>query len=325
MEKIKQNSIVKKLGFNRIILFFILILMYIIFSAIIPGFAGMARIRSVLNYVYFLGFLALGVTFVIATGGIDFSIGPVMFCCALMAGYTLNTYGAPVIVAILMSMLIGLCFGTFNGYLVSFVGIPPFIVSMATMNIAKGLGSVFTKTQSVSWPQANDEAGKGWFRNLVKVGDIPTGLIIFAIAVVILYIVLNNTQAGRYILCLGSNKEAVRLSGVNVRKWQMLAYMICGLCAGIAAIFFVGAYTTVQPGLGDTYNNEAIASCVMGGTSMAGGLASIGGTVIGVFVISLLQEGIMALRMTKEVQMIITGLIVIVFVYADVSARRRKN
>ena len=325
MEKIKQNPVVKKLGFNRIILFCILLLMYAAFSAAVPGFAGTARIMSILNYVYFLGFLALGVTFVIATGGIDFSIGPVMFCCALMAGYTLNTYGAPVIVAILMSIAIGLLFGIFNGYLVSFVGIPPFIVSMATMNIAKGLGSVFTKTQSVSWPQANDAACNGCFRNLVKVGSVPTGLIIFAVAVVILFILMNNTKAGRYILCLGSNKEAVRLSGVNVRKWQMLAYVICGILVGIAAVFFVGAYTTVQPGLGDTYNNEAIASCVMGGTSMAGGLASIGGTVIGVFVISLLQEGIMALRMTKEVQMIITGLIVIVFVYADVSARRRKN
>ena len=325
MEKIKQNPVVNKLGFNRIILFCILLLMYAAFSAAVPGFAGTARIMSILNYVYFLGFLALGVTFVIATGGIDFSIGPVMFCCALMAGYTLNTYGAPVIVAILMSIAIGLLFGIFNGYLVSFVGIPPFIVSMATTNIAKGLGSVFSKTQSVSWPQANDAAGNGWFRNLVKVGSVPTGLIIFAVAVVILFILMNNTKAGRYILCLGSNKEAVRLSGVNVRKWQMLAYVICGILVGIAAVFFVGAYTTVQPGLGDTYNNEAIGSCVMGGTSMAGGLASIGGTVIGVFVISLLQEGIMALRMTKEVQMIITGLIVIVFVYADVSARRRKN
>ena len=325
MENIKQNAIVKKLGFNRIILFGILLLMYGIFSAIIPGFAGPARIMSVLNYVYFLGFLALGVTFVIATGGIDFSIGPVMFCCALMAGYTLNTYGAPVIVSILLSILIGFLFGCFNGYLVAFIGVPPFIVSMATMNIAKGLGSVYTKTQSVSWPQGNDPSGNGWFRNLVKVGDVPTGLIIFAVAVIILYILMNNTKAGRYILCLGSNKEAVRLSGVNVKKWQMLAYVICGTLAGIAAIFFVSAYTTVQPGLGDTYNNEAIASCVMGGTSMGGGLASIGGTVIGVFVISLLQEGIMALRMTKEVQMIITGLIVIIFVYADVSARRRKN
>ncbi len=325
MKSFKNNPIVKKLGFNRIILFCILLLMYGVFSILIPGFAGMARIMSIFNYVYFLGFLALGVTFVIATGGIDFSIGPVMFCCALMAGYSMNTYGAPVIVSILMSIAIGLCFGTFNGYLVAFVGVPPFIVSMATMNIAKGLGSVFTQTQSVSWPQGNDPSGKGWFRGLVKIGDIPTGLILFAVAVVILFFVMNNTKAGRYILCLGSNKEAVRLSGVNVRKWQMLAYVICGTMAGIAAIFFVSAYTTVQPGLGDTYNNEAIASCVMGGTSMAGGLASIGGTVIGVFVISLLQEGIMAMRMTKEVQMIITGLIVIVFVYADVSARRRKS
>ncbi len=325
MEKIKQNPVVKRLGFNRIILFLILLLMYGVFSLIIPGFAGMDRIMSILNYAYFLGFLALGVTFVIATGGIDFSIGPVMFCCALMSGYTLSTYGVPVVVSLLMSILIGFCFGCFNGYLVAFVGVPPFIVSMATMNIAKGLGSVFTKTQTVSWPQINDPEGRGWFRGLVKVNGIPTGLIVFAITVIILFIVMNNTKAGRYILCLGSNKEAVRLSGVNVKKWQMLAYVICGLMAGIAAIFFVSAYTTVQPGLGDTYNNEAIASCVMGGTSMAGGLASIGGTVIGVMVISLLQEGIMALRMTKEVQMIITGIIVIVFVYADVSARRRKN
>ena len=325
MEKIKQNPVVKWLGFNRIILFLILLLMYGVFSLIIPGFAGMDRIMSILNYAYFLGFLALGVTFVIATGGIDFSIGPVMFCCALMSGYTLSTYGVPVVVSLLMSILIGFCFGCFNGYLVAFVGVPPFIVSMATMNIAKGLGSVFTKTQTVSWPQINDPEGRGWFRGLVKVNGIPTGLIVFAITVIILFIVMNNTKAGRYILCLGSNKEAVRLSGVNVKKWQMLAYVICGLMAGIAAIFFVSAYTTVQPGLGDTYNNEAIASCVMGGTSMAGGLASIGGTVIGVMVISLLQEGIMALRMTKEVQMIITGIIVIVFVYADVSARRRKN
>lgn len=323
MENIKQNPIVKKLGFNRIILFCILVLLYAAFSVAIPGFAGMARIMSILNYVYFLGFLALGVTFVIATGGIDFSIGPVMFCCALMAGYSLNTYKIPVAAALIMSIVIGFCFGLFNGWLVAFVGVPPFIVSMASMNIAKGLGSVFTKTQSVSWPQATDP--NGWFRSFVKVGNIPTGLIIFAIFVVILYILMNNTKPGRYILSLGSNKEAVRLSGVNVRKWQMLAYVICGTLVGIAAIFFVSAYTTVQPGLGDTYNNEAIASCVMGGTSMAGGLASIGGTVIGVFVISLLQEGIMALRMTKEVQMIITGLIVIVFVYADVSARRRKN
>ena len=136
---------------------------------------------------------------------------------------------------------------------------------------------------------------------------------------------LNKTKPGRYILCLGSNREAVRLSGVNTKKWEMLAYVICGVLVGIAAIFFVGAYTTVQPGYGDQYNNEAIAGCVMGGTSMAGGLASISGTVIGVFIIALLQEGILALGFTKDYQLIITGIIVIVAVYADVVARRRKN
>jgi len=323
LEKIKQNPIVKKLGFNRIVLTGVLILMYVFFSIASPGFAGMSRILSLLNYAYFLGFLALGVTFVIATGGIDFSIGPVMFCSALVAGYCLTSYNMPVIVCLFISIFVGFLFGTFNGYLVSYWTVPPFIVSMASMNIAKGVASVFTKTQSVSWPQGASE--QGWFRNLVKVGGFPVGLVIFLGFAVICSIILNKTMAGRYIQSLGSNKEAVRLSGVNVKKWEMLSYVICGTLVGIAAIFFVAAYTTVQPGYGDQYNNEAIAGCVMGGTSMAGGLASIGGTVIGVLIIALLQEGILALHFTKDYQLIITGLIVIVAVYADVVARRRKN
>lgn len=297
--------------------------MYSLFCVATGGtFFGLSRILSALNYVYFLGFLALGVTFVIATGGIDFSIGPVMFCSALISGYCLTSYGVPMILALLISVVVGFLFGCFNGYLVSYWKVPPFIVSMASMNIAKGLASVFTKTQSVSWPQL---AQGGWFRNLVKVGDIPVGLFIFLGVAIICAIVLNKTTAGRYILCLGSNKEAARLSGVNVKKWEMLAYIICGILVGLAAIFFVGAYTTVQPGYGDQYNNEAIAGCVMGGTSMVGGLASIGGTVLGVFIISLLQEGILAMGYTKDLQLIITGLIVIVAVFADVVTRRRKN
>ena len=138
-------------------------------------------------------------------------------------------------------------------------------------------------------------------------------------------IILNNTKAGRYILCLGSNKEAVRLSGVNVKKWEMLAYVICGTLAGIAAIAYVGSYTTVQPGLGDTFNNDAIASCVMGGTSMAGGVASIGGSIIGVLIVSLLQEGILAMGFQKDYQYVITGIIVLLAVYADVRSKKRKN
>ena len=190
-------------------------------------------------------------------------------------------------------------------------------------HISKGLASVFTQTQSVNWPQASAEGG--WYRNLVRMGDIPVGLIILLAVAVVCAIILNKTKMGRYILSLGSNKEAVRLSGVNVKKWEMSAYIVCGLLVGIAAIFYVGAYTTVQPGYGDQYNNEAIAGCVMGGTSMAGGLASISGTIIGVLIISLLQEGILALSLDKNLQLVITGIIVIVAVFADVVSRRRKN
>lgn len=301
-----------------------MLVMYLSFGLLTGGkFFGMSRIMDTMNYVYFLGFLSLGVTFVIATGGIDFSIGPVMFCCALVSGYSFLTHGIPMAAALILSVVIGLLFGVFNGYLVAYWKIPPFIVSMASMNIAKGIAAVFTKTQSVSWPQSSD--ANGWYRNFVKAGNVPIGLIIFLAAAIVCGVVLNKTKAGRYILCLGSNKEAVRLSGVDVKKWEMLAYVICGILVGIAAIFYVGAYTTVQPGYGDQYNNEAIAGCVMGGTSMAGGLASIGGTVIGVLIISLLQQGILALGFSKDYQFIITGIIVIAAVYADVSARRRKN
>ncbi|MFV0504734.1 MAG: ABC transporter permease [Lachnospirales bacterium] len=324
MNKIKENAFIKKVGLNKIVLCIVLCLMYLYFCIATDGnFFGYSRILSALNYVYFLGFLALGVTFVIATGGIDFSIGPVMFCCALISGYTLTSYGVPMVFSLVISVMVGLMFGIFNGYLVAYWSIPPFIISMGSMNIAKGVASVFTNSQSVSWPQSS--SADGWYRNFIKIRNIPVGLIIFIGVAIICAIILNKTKLGRYILCLGSNKEAVRLSGVNVKKYEMCAYVICGILVGIAAIFFVAAYTTVQPGYGDQYNNEAIAAAVMGGTSMAGGFASISGTVIGTFIIALLQEGILALGFTKNYQLILTGLIVICAVFADVVSRRRRK
>lgn len=325
MEKIKQNPLVRKIGFNRIVLIGVLVLIYMMFGVMTGGsFFGMTRILNTLNYACFLGFLSLGVTFVIATGGIDFSIGPMMFCCALVSGFCLNSYGVSMPICMLMSILIGTLFGSFNGYLVAYWKVPPFIVSMASMNIAKGIAAVFTKSQTVSWPRATDPVN-GWYRNIVSIGSVPIGLFILLGVAGICAVILNKTKAGRYMLCIGSNEEAVRLSGVDTRKWKMLAYVICGTLVGIAALFFVAAFTTVQPGYGDQYNNEAIAGCVMGGTSMAGGIASISGTVIGVFMIALLQQGILALGFTKEYQYMITGVIVICAVYADVLARRRKN
>ena len=337
MDTIKENAFVQKVGFNSLVLFCILILLYILFAVLVPivnsdanaNFVSWAHILSAMNYACFMGFLSLGVTFVIATGGIDFSIGPVMFCAALIAGYQLTMKEWPLALCLVLCILVGTAFGTLNGLLVTYLGLPSFITSMASMMIAKGLGSVCTKTQPVSWPQLSDASGNGWYRNLVRtqIGDMtfPTGLVILVIGAVICAIILNKTKAGRYILCIGSNREAVRLSGVNTKGWETLAYILCGTLAGIAAIFYVGVYTTVQPGLGDTFNNEAIAGCVMGGTSMTGGVASIGGTLIGVLIMALLQEGIMTMGLQINYQYIITGLIVLVVVYADLRSRRRRN
>jgi len=294
-------------------------------------FLTYARFSSAMNYGYFIGFLALGVTFVIATGGIDFSIGPVMFCAALISGYSLNNYGLPLWLCLVLCVVIGAVFGAVGGFFVSYFHLPSFITSMALMQIAKGLGSIFTKTQNVSWP--NSSATNGWYRNLsnmvISTGNgsinFPTGLILLILVAIICAIVLNKTRIGRYIICIGANREAVRLSGVDTRRWEMLAYIICGALAGFAAIFYVGCYTTVQPGRGDTFNNEAIAACVMGGTSMAGGLASILGTVIGAFIVAIMQEGILSMGLNIAYQYDLTALIVLAAVIADTLSRRRRN
>ena len=323
MERFKNIPIVKKLGFNRIILILVLILMYFVFSLGSGRLLGSGDLMNALNMVDYLGFLALGVTFVIATGGIDFSIGPVMVCAGLIAGRLLVTFGWPLWIALIMCVVVGACFGVINGIMVSYMGLPSFISSMASMMLAKGVGSVFSHVQNSNWPKTGDP--NSWYKNFVSYNGFPTGLVFLLIVAIICAILLNRTTIGRYILCIGSNREAVRLSGVDTRKWETLAYVFCGTLAGIAAITYVGVITQVQPGLGDEFNNNAIASCVMGGTSMAGGVASMGGTVIGVFIISLLRVGIQAMGFRPDYQYIITGVIVALAVFADIrSSGRRK-
>ena len=323
METIKNIPLVKKLGFNRIILILVLILMYFVFSLGSGRLLGTGDLMNALNMVDYLGFLALGVTFVIATGGIDFSIGPVMVCAGLIAGRLLVTFGWPLWLALIMCVVVGACFGVINGIMVSYMGLPSFISSMASMMLAKGVGSVFTHVQNSNWPKTGDP--NSWYKYFVSYNGFPTGLVFLLVVAIICAIILNRTKIGRYILCIGSNREAVRLSGVDTRRWEALAYIICGILAGIAAITYVGVITQVQPGLGDEFNNNAIASCVMGGTSMAGGVASMGGTLIGVFIISLLRVGIQAMGFRPDYQYIITGVIVALAVFADIRSSARKK
>ena len=322
----------KKISLNRVALIGVLVLLYLLFSAGSGRWLGKSDIMNTLNNVYFMGFLTLGVTFVIATGGIDFSIGPVMYCCALVSGQLLVVHGWPLWLCLIICILVGVAFGVFNGIMVAYMKLPSFISSMASMRIAQGIGALATRSAGVSWPSAGQP--NSWYRNLATYNGFPVGVVILLIVAIICAIVMNKTRVGRYIRCIGNNREAVRLSGVDTRGWESLAYVFCGLLAGIAAIMYVAVNTKVTTSGGDTFNNNAIAACVMGGTSMAGGTASISGSFIGIIVIALLRVGISAVKipmangvltLSPDWQYIITGIIVALAVYADARSSARKR
>ena len=231
--------------------------------------------------------------------------------------------GLPLWLCLLISILVGLIFGILNGIMVAYMKLPSFISSMASMRIAQGIGSLATKSAGVSWPSTG--SANDWYRKLINVNGIPTGLIILLVFAIVCSVILNRTRIGRYILCIGSNREAVRLSGVDTRKWEALAYIICGILAGIAAIMYVGVNTKVTTAGGDAFNNNAIAACVMGGTSMAGGVASVSGSLIGILIIALLRVGINAMKFSPDWQYIITGIIVALAVYADIRSSQRRR
>lgn len=207
------------------------------------------------------------------------------------------------------------------------MGLPPFIATLGSMMLSKGIGSVITKAQSVTWPQASSE--QGWFRSIFKINQngvlIPTGFILLIAVAIFAAILLNKTKPGRYILALGSNSEATRLSGVNVAKWRTLAYVISGTLAGLAGLAYASIYSTVLPGGGGGFELDAIAGVVIGGTSMSGGYGTISGTLIGVFIMSVLKTGLPFIGLQTHYQQIATGIVLVFAVYMDVLNRKKKH
>ncbi|MGO5051669.1 ABC transporter permease [Lachnospiraceae bacterium LCP25S3_G4] len=322
-----NNAIVKAVGTQRLIAILALIVVFTFFCIASPSFRQYSTFVSIFDASYYIGLMAIGITFVIITGGIDLSIGTVLVCSSLVSGYLVTTKGVPVAAGIIIGILIGFVFGLANGLMVSIMGMPPFIASLGSMMISKGIGSIITKAQSVTWPQSGQEGG--WFRNIFKINNgstiIPTGFILLIVLAIIMAIVLNKTRPGRYILALGSNKEAARLSGVNVVKWETLAYIFSGTFAGLAGVSYAATYSTLLPGGGAGFELDAIAGVVIGGTSMSGGVGSIAGTLIGVFIMSVLKTGLPFIGLQPHWQQLITGIVLIVAVFADVINRKKKN
>lgn len=324
-----NNPVVKAVGTQKLIALLALIVLYVVFGLINRSFWTWPTLINIFEASYYIGLMAIGVTFAITSDGIDLSIGTVMMCSALISGSLITKYNVPVVVGLLVCILIGAIFGTMNGLMVSYMKLPPFIATLGTMMLSKGLGSVFTKAQSVTWPQA--DSANGWFRSIFKVNVesgiriIPTGFILLIAMAILAAILLNKTRPGRYIVSLGSNYEATRLSGVNVAKYRTLAYIISGTMAGLAGLAYAAIYSTVLPGGGGGMELDAIAGVVIGGTSMSGGFGTISGTLLGVFIMSVLKTGLPFIGLQTHYQQIATGIVLVFAVFVDVWNRNKKK
>lgn len=318
----------KKIGTQKLVAFIAMIAIYLFFFAMSPSFRSVNTLVSIFDSSYYIGFMAIGVTFVIITGGIDLSIGTVLICSSLLGG-TLYSNGVPLTICLVVIILCGAFFGLCNGIMVAVMKLPAFIATLGTMMVTRGLGSIITKTQSVTFPLRTSP--DGWYKSIFRTGPtagidagFPTGIILLLIAMVIMGLFLKKTKSGRYIQSLGSNKEATRLSGVNVVKYEIMAYVISGAFAGLSGIAYAAINSTILPGTGNGFELDAIAGVVIGGTSLAGGFGSVTGTIVGVFIMSILKTGLPFIDLQPHYQLFITGFVLIIAVYFDVRNRNKK-
>ena len=295
MEKLGK----KKLDMQKLLAPAALVILYIVFSIFGNNFLSLDMVKNILESSYYIGFMAFGVTFIIITGGIDLSLGTVMMCAALLGGYVFKQ-GWPLILAIALTLFVGIAFGFVNGVLVAKLKLPPFIATLGTQMMSMGFGSIITKVFPV---------GAFWL----------IGFFIIAA------LILHKTKFGRYVYAIGSNEEATRLSGINVDNWKVAVYTLSGFFVGMCGLFYAAAYTTITPGTGNGQEMNGITGVIIGGTSMSGGSGTMVGTLIGVFIMSVLKTGLANCGLQAPWQTFLTGAVVIGAVLLDIARTKAAN
>lgn len=327
-----RNSGVKMLnmlgtkGKQNMIVIAALIVLVVIFAALNPRFVSTGNIVSMAQSLAPYAIMALGVTFVIATGGIDLSIGTVCIASAVVAG-KMYEGGMPLWLTIPVMILIGTLFGFVNGLLVAKLKLPAFIATLGTMMFARGLSAIIVAVPNIFFPSGT------WFNKLFSnVNDMPVGLFwVVGFGIICMYL-MYKCKIGRYILSIGSNEEATRLSGINTDKYKVIAYTLSGIGAGIAAIFWAASFPTVAAATGNGMELDAIAGVYIGGTSAAGGVASIAGSIIGSIMLVVIRSGLNYVLARFDltvnatyVTYVLTGIIVVVAVLMDVIKNKNAN
>ncbi len=320
----------KKFNATKLLAPAVLLILYVFFSVFGNNFFSTDYLVNILDGSYYIGFMAIGVTFVIITGGIDLSLGTNMMCAALLGGAAYNTLGWPMGWCLVLVVAVATIMGLINGVMVAYFKLPPFIATLGMMMMGMGFGAIVTKVQTMRYPTFGTP--DGWFKNVFykTVDGIPVGAFWLAGFILIAIVLLNKTKFGRYTFAIGSNIEAARLSGIKTNPWLMLVYTFSGFCCGLAGIMYAAVYTSIIPSTGNGQELLGIAGVVIGGTSMRGGTGTLTGTIIGVFIMSVLKQGLMSMGLQSHWQTFFTGVVVIGAVLLDQyrikqSNRVRKN
>ena len=279
-------------------------------------FLSLSNVINILRQVSINALIAVGMTLVILTGGIDLSVGAVMalsgtVAAGLMAGGLSGALALP------LCLLIGLGFGLANGLFVSRAGMPPIIVTLATMGIARGLALVYTG----GYPISGLPPWIRWFGGGSVLG-VQTPIVIMAVVYLVGWVLLERTPFGRYVYAIGGNETATRLSGVRVARYKLLVYAISGLTSAIAAIVLTSRLMSGQPNAGEGFELDAIAAVVLGGTSIAGGRGSLIGTLLGALLLGVLNNGLNMVGVDPYVQTVVKGGIILLAIY--IGRERRK-
>jgi fructose transport system permease protein len=299
-----------------------LLLAIIFFTAQSARFLTGSNLSLVVQQVMVVGTLAIGQTLIILTAGIDLSNGAVMaFGNVVMAKLAVDS-GVNPLLAILVGLLVCAAFGLFNGSLVTGLRLPPFIVTLGSLNIAFALTHIYSEDQTVSGlPSALT-----FFGNTFQVGqtDITYGTVLMLALFVVAWYVLRQTAAGRHVYAVGNNPEAARLTGIRVRRLLLGVYTVAGLIYGIAALLLISRTSVGDPQAGQTDNLDSITAVVLGGTSLFGGRGSVIGTLIGALIVGIVRNGLQLMGVRSIYQVLITGILVILAVAVDQLARRRQ-
>jgi ribose/xylose/arabinose/galactoside ABC-type transport system permease subunit len=282
-----------------------------------PYFLTLPNFLNVLLQASINLVVAIGMTFVIISAGIDLSVGSILALAGVVMALLMKNHVGGLPVAVLGALAVGVAVGASNGLLITRLRLPPFIATLGTMSIVRGLALIVSDGKPVyGLPQSELRIISGY------VGPVPMPVIIAIVVAIIAHFVLRNTIVGEYTVAIGGNEEAARLSGINTRNFKVLIYAISGLMCGIAAVILTSRLSAAEPIAGTGYELDAIAATVMGGTSLMGGQGTIFGTVIGALLMSVLRNGLNLLNYQSYYQLVAIGVVIILAVSLDMLRKR---